>query len=264
MRALSMKTYRWSAALCLAVTVWWPQQAFALFDDDEARKAIIELRNKFEASRGASEAALAAAREDLASSQKNMLTLSNQIEQMREEIARLRGQNEQLTRDVSELQRAQQSAQQSTPEVIDQQQRASEAPRVAVDGREFTASPAEKAEFDQALQTLRRADFPAAASAFSGFLQRYSDSGYTPSALYWLGNAQYANRAYKEALQSHNRLVTQFPGHLRTPEAMLAMANSYIELKDSKAARKMLESLTALHPSSEAAGTGRERLARLR
>lgn len=82
--------------------------------------------------------------------------------------------------------------------------------------------------------------------------------------LYWLGNAQYASRAYKESVESHRRLVTEFPTHLRTPEAMLAMANSQIELKDTRGSRRTLEDLVKTHPTSEAAAAGRERLARLR
>ena len=114
------------------------------------------------------------------------------------------------------------------------------------------------------MDLLRKSDFVPAASAYAGFLQRYPSSGYTPSVLYWQGNAQYASRAYKEAMESHRRLVTQFPAHMRTPEAMLAMANSQIELKDVRSARRTLEDLVKTHPDSEAAAAGRERLARLR
>jgi tol-pal system protein YbgF len=95
-------------------------------------------------------------------------------------------------------------------------------------------------------------------------MQRYPASGYTPSVLYWLGNAQYASRAYKEAVATHGRLVREFPGHVRTPEAMLAMANSQIELKDARTAKSTLENLVKAHPNSEAAAAARERLARLR
>jgi len=45
---------------------------------------------------------------------------------------------------------------------------------------------------------------------------------------------------------------------------MLAIANCQIELKDSRAARSTLESLIKTYPQSEAAQTGKERLARLK
>jgi tol-pal system protein YbgF len=251
-------------ACAIALASLWPLQAFALFDDDEARKAILELRQKFDAYRQENDAKLARvlteAREAGSANQRSMLELSNQNEQLRAELARLRGQNEQLARDVSELQRQQKDVQAG----VDARLRQVEPTKVTVDGAEFSASPEEKRDFDAAMDLLRKSEFGAATAAYTGFLRRFPGSGYTPTALYWLGNAQYASRAYKEAIESHRRLVSQYPTHLRTPEAMLAMANSQIELKDSKAAQRTLEGLVKSYPQSEAAAAGRERLSRLR
>lgn len=244
-----------SAALALAVL--WPVQAHALFGDDEARQAIIELRRKVDANQAASDAARA---EGDSATRRSLLELSNQIEQLRGELARLRGQNEQLAREVAELQRAQKDVQAG----VDARLRQVEPLKVELDGQSFTAQPAEKAQFDAAMDTLRRSEFAAASSAYTAFLRQYPVSGYTPAALYWLGNAQYAARAYKDSADSHRRLVTEFPNHPRAPEAMLAMANSQVELKDSKAARRTLEDLMKKYPQSEAAAAAKERLARLR
>ena len=65
-----------------------------------------------------------------------MLELSNQIEQLRAELARLRGQNEQLAREVSELQRQQKDVQVG----IDERLRQVEPLRIEYDGQTFTAS----------------------------------------------------------------------------------------------------------------------------
>jgi tol-pal system protein YbgF len=253
-----------ACAGALALASLWPLQAHALFDDDEARKAILELRQKFDAFKQENDAKLGRvlneAREAGAANQRSMLELSNQNEQLRAEIARLRGLNEQLARDVAELQRQQKDVQAG----VDARLRQVEPTKVSVDGAEFTATPEEKRDYDAAMELLRKSEFGAATAAYSGFLRRFPGSGYTPTALYWLGNAQYASRAYKEAIESHRRLVTQYPTHLRTPEAMLAMANSQIEIKDSKAAQRTLDTLVKSYPQSEAAAAGRERLARLR
>jgi TolA-binding protein len=45
---------------------------------------------------------------------------------------------------------------------------------------------------------------------------------------------------------------------------MLAVANCQIELKDLRGARKTLEELIAAHPSTDAAGVAKDRLARLK
>jgi TolA-binding protein len=45
---------------------------------------------------------------------------------------------------------------------------------------------------------------------------------------------------------------------------MLAISNCLVELKDLKAAKKAMEDLVKLYPSSEAAQTAKDRLSRLR
>jgi tol-pal system protein YbgF len=248
------------APAALALLAVWPWQAHALFGDDEARKAVIELRQRFDAHRQATEAELQQSREARTQAQRGLLELAGQIEELRAELARLRGQNEQLAREVSELQRQQADVKQG----IESRLRQVEPVQVTHDGQSFSALPAEQREFEDALAVLRRADFAGAASAFAAFLAKHPSSGYAPSALYWLGNAQYATKAYREALDSHGRLAGRFPQHVRTPEAMLAMANTHTELKDSRASRRTLEELVKAYPQSEAASVARERLSRMR
>lgn len=267
MRMMSSGFLPRAAACALALGVVWPLQAWALFDDDEARKAIIELRQRVEINRQSAETANAAAArsaEEALQGQGNirrsLLDLANQIEQLRAETAKLRGQNEQLLRDLADVQRQQKDVQLG----MDERLRRVEPVKVSLDGLDFMVQPVEKRDFDAAMEVLRRSEFEAAATAFSAFMRRYPDSGYTAAALYWLGNAQYANRAYKDAIDTHRRLIGQHPGHPRTAEAMLAVANSQMELKDSKGAKRTLDELVKQHPSSEAAGAARERLARLR
>lgn len=236
----------------------------ALFGDDEARKAIIELRQRVEVNRQAAEAAdtrtAEGARDAVDAARRSLLELSNQIEQLRAEVALLRGQSEQLVRDVSELQRQQRDAQTHA----DAQLRKVDLVQVSLDGQTFSAEPAEKQEFEAALESLRRSEFQAASHGFAGLLRRYPGSGYAAAALYWQGNSDYARRDYKSAMEAHRRLTLDFPIHPRVPEALLGVSDSQIELKDRPGARRTLEELIEKHPQSEAAVAARERLKRLR
>lgn len=240
----------------------------AIFGDDEARKAIIELRDKVEANRQASDAAnrrleaelTRLTEESAAPTRRSLLELSNQIEALRGEMAKLRGQNEQLARDVADLQRQQKDV----LAALDERLRTLEPTKVQLDGAEFNATPAEKRDFEAAMAELRKTEFPRAAQLYQQFLRRYPDSGYAPAVHYWLGNTHYALREYKEAIAVYQRLMAMAPSHSRVPEAMLAIANCQIELKDVRAAKRSLEDLVKAHPQSEAAATARDRLARLR
>jgi tol-pal system protein YbgF len=147
---------------------------------------------------------------------------------------------------------------------VDDRLRRFEPSKVTVDGREFTADPNEQRDFDGALASFRKGDFPAAQAQFAEFLKRYPQSGYRPTALFWLGNAQYANRDYRGAIANFRALLAQAPDHPRAPEAVLSIANCQIELKDNAGARRTLDDLVKAYPQSEAASAAKERLARLR
>ncbi len=256
-RALAM------ALLCFAAA----SVSAGLFDDEEARKAILDLRQRVEAVRQqATQAAQAAeqgasrASEENAALRRSLLELQNQIETLRADTAKLRGMNEQLARDLSEMQRVQKDVVQG----VDSRLRQFEPVKVSLDGREFTAEPAEKRDFEAALLVFRKSEFAAAQPLFIEFLKRYPQTGYGASALFWLGNAQYATRDYKEAMINFRSLLAREPAHMRAPEAVLSIANCQIELKDVKGARKTLDDLIKAYPQSEAAVAAKDRLTRLK
>ena len=79
-----------------------------------------------------------------------------------------------------------------------------------------------------------------------------------------MDNTQYATRNYKEAITNFRTLLTNAPRHDKASEALLAIANCQIELKDKRAARESLNQLIKTYPRTEAAQAGCEQLARLR
>lgn len=234
--------------------------AHALFDDDEARKAILDLRQKVDAQQLRNVEELKKTNDDNAQLRRSILDLSNQLEVLRAEIAKMRGQDEQLTREVAEVQRRQKDITQG----VDERLRKFEPSKVTVDGKEFIASPSEIRDFDAALATLRKGEFAPAQTSFLDFIKRYPESGYRPSALFWLGNAQYALRAYREAIINFKSVVAIAPDHLRSPEAALSIANCQVELKDNLSARKTLNDLIKVYPQSEAASVAKDRLTKLK
>jgi tol-pal system protein YbgF len=244
------------AAALAAASLFTASAPAALFEDDEARRAILELRTQI----GQQREELRRANEDNATLRRSLLELQNQIESLRGDLARLRGSDEQLARDVAEVQRRQKDIATGVEERL----RKFEPVQVTVDGREFSADPGEQREFEGALAAFRKGDFVAAQSAFADFLRKYPSSGYRPAALFWVGNAQYANRDYRGAIANFRALLQQAPDHPRAPEAVLSIANCQIELKDNASARRTLDDLVKAYPQSEAASAARERLARLR
>ncbi|MEY3486000.1 MAG: hypothetical protein RL075_5 [Pseudomonadota bacterium] len=250
----------------------------ALFEDDEARRAILDLRQKVDQIQQRNADQLRKLSEDntqgseqlngqLGQLRRSILELSNLIESLRGELAAVRGQGEQLAREqlqlareLAEVQRRQKDIAQGTEERL----KKFEPSKVTVDGLEFMAEPAETRDYDAALAVMRKGDFALALPAFTDFVRRYPASGYHPSALFWLGNLHYAQRNYKDAMAQYRALVAVAPAHLRAPEAMLSIANCQVELKETKAARKTLEDLVKAYAQSEAATVAKTRLAKLK
>lgn len=245
---------RW--ALVWAVSGLLGTAHAALFEDDEARRAILDLRQRVEQSN----TAVKNLGDENAQLRRSLLDLQSQIEGLKAELSQGRGAQEQLARDLSEVQMRQKDVVNGMNERLSR----FEPQKVTVDGAEFMAEPAEKRDYDAAMDTFRKGDFAAAQTALGQFVQRYRKSGYAPSALFWLGNAQYANKDYKDSMANFQQMLKSSPAHPRAPEAMLAISNVQIELKDLKGARKTLDELIKTYPASETAATARDRLARLR
>jgi len=245
-------------AAYVAVLCWTalaaPAQA-ALFADDDARKAIVELRQRL----AQTDQRAQAQTEELQGLRKALLDLNSQLDQLRSELAASRGAQENLSRELSELQRKQRDLLNVTEERV----RRLEPVKVTVDGREITVEPQERRSYDEAVAQLRSGDFNAAAQALSAFVRRWRGSGYTESAQFWLGNALYGKRDYKDAIAAF-RVTASAADHPRAAEALLAIANCQVEMKDVKAARATLADLMKAHPNSEAAKAGKERLATLK
>lgn len=277
-RALPVKLSVLASGVLLALSAAMPLAAHAgMFDDEEARKAVVDLRNRFEQSQRqaqqseADRKALAAQVADLSEQvnvlKRSLLDLNSQLEGLRGENAKLRGQDEQLAqankdlaREVADLQRKQKDLVAS----IDDRIRRLEPQKVSLDGRDAVVDPQEKKAYDEAIGILRKGEFANAANALSAFQRRFPASPYNGHVQYWLGNALYGKGEVKEAMNIFRNLVSTTPEHPRASEALLALANCQIELKDGKGAVKTLDELIKNYPQSEAAQAGRERIKQIK
>jgi tol-pal system protein YbgF len=254
-----LKLFKPCVFVCCSLLTATASQA-GLFEDDEARKAILDLRQKVETVQQEVGQTRKLASEENATLGKSLLDLQRQIELLRTEISTLRGSSETLLREFADLQRNQKDQ----ALVVAERLAKFEPIKVQIDGIEFLAEPAEKRDFESAMAFFKKGDFVTAQSLFVSFIGRYPTSKYVMSTLFWLGNAQYASRDYKEAIINFRALIARDPEHMRTPEAVLSVANCQLELKDAKGARKTLTDLLKAYPQSEAALAAKDRLSTLK
>ncbi len=232
------------SALCAALLGAASAHA-GLFDDNEARRAILDLQARLESLES-----------QLSAAPRALLEQSNRLEQLQQQIAELRGQIETLSHQFGTMQQEIKDAYAG----LDQRLKSLEPHQRTVDGIQGTVQPGETETFDTALQHFRSGDFKRAGALFKSFIAQYPNSPYQPTAQYWLGNTLYAQRGYKNAIAILERVVKQYPTHPRAPEALLVIAQSQFEQGQKVAARKTLQQIIDRYADTEAAQSARRQL----
>jgi tol-pal system protein YbgF len=225
-----------------------------LFDDEEARKAILDIRariDKIENVQQNFDAKLA----DKAD-KSGILILVNQNEQLRQDIANLRGQLEVLTNELANTQQRQKDFYID----LDNRLRNLEPKKVTVDGKEATVDPSEQKNYENAMDLFKNGDYKGAGAALNEFLRHFPQSPFAANAQYALGNSFYMQTDYRSALTIQQAVVKNYPNSPRAAEAMLNIASCYIELKDKPGAKRVLDTLIEKYPDSPSAQTAKERL----
>ena len=227
------------------------QAQAGVFDDDEARRQVTDLRVRTEA------------RFDQQA--KGQLDLANQIRRQADEISRLRGQIETLNYELETAKKRQQDFYLD----LDTRLRKFE----TVESANATVNPEngpnpkptgdpakEGQEYEAALNQFKAGKYKEAAAGFGAFVQKYPASSLAPNAQYWLGNAWYAQRDCKRAIEAQSVVTTKYAESAKAPDAWLAIATCQQELGNPTGVKRSLETVIAKYPSAPAAETARERL----
>ena len=213
-----------AALICLSTS----NSAWALFSDDEARTAILDLRKS------------------LATMQ---LELQGQIEKLKVENAQLRGKIEDLEKQYQDIN----ASQKVYYEDLDSRLGNFEPRTESVEGVTGTVQPGEKRAYDAALKAFQAGNTKKADQDFSSFARKYNASPYLPLALYWGGNSKYANKDYAGAISQLQLLIKKYPSHPRIPAAMLTLGNAQLESGQKPAAKKIFNEIIAKYPDTDAA-----------
>jgi tol-pal system protein YbgF len=254
----------------------------ALFDDDEARKRIELLKGRVDQLESSLSARLGTLEATVKS--QGLVELLHDLEQIKADIAKLRGQYEVLTYELEQAQKRQrdlyldldgrlrklEGAAGATGPAATGPPAADSAPAAGA-GASPAGTPArpppsaadtvtEQRAYDAALDQFKSGNYAAAVASFQGFARTYPKSPLAPSAMYWAGNAQYALRDFRSAIATQRQLISTYPDSQKVPDAMLNIASCQLELGDAGGVRRTLEDLVAKYPNSEAGGKARQRL----
>jgi len=278
---MQVSNLRLSAALiALGLAVSSASQA-ALFDDTEARKRILELENKQTSEHDAQQKAIT----DLTRTQqsldrrvqslealingKGLLDMQNQLEQIRQDVAQLKGDLEVVTHQLEDM-RTKQSASYTDLdtrvrklETLGQSVASGQMPVSSTNGSgdaKPDVSQQESTAFAEAESLNQAGKYKEAFNAYDAFLKSYSGSKLAPDALYGMGYTQFALKSYKSSAATQQKFLDSYATHALAPNAMLNLANSQIQLGQIPAAKKTLKDLIAAYPSAEVTPSAQKRL----
>ncbi len=223
-----------------------PTAQAGLFDDDEARQRIEQLR---------AEVNELGKRADTTS--RNQVDFANQVEAIKADIAKLRGQIEVLTYELEAAQKRQKDFYVD----LDNRLRKLEQPPADAKAEAPKVDPAQETrDYEAALAGLKASKFKEAAAAFVAFIKAYPNSTLAASAHYWGGYAHAQAKDHAGAADLFGKFAAGWPKDERAPAALESRVASLEAIKDVKAARATLQQLADAYPASEAGKKAKLRL----
>jgi len=230
-----------------------------LFDDDEARKQIADLRSQTEADKKRLDERLARI-EAAVQDRKPLVDLALLIDGLKQDMARLRGQIEVLVNQTEQLEKRQKDL------YVDLDNRLRKLEQAPVAEAKPAApvidAAAENKTYETALNQFKLGNYQSAIASFQSFMAGYPQSALLPSAQYWVGNAYFTLRDYKVAIATQQKLIASWPDSAKASDAMLNIASSQSEMGDARASRETMQNLVKKYPGTPAAEQARQRLSR--
>jgi len=202
------------------------------------------------------------------------MDMQNQIETLKQEVARLKGELEVASHNVEATQQRQKDLYNDTDMRLRKLEEAA-MPAVPTDApvsTSATSSPPEvsvpePSKNTQEYQLLelanglsKEAKHKDAFIAYDKFLKDYPNSTLAAEAIYGLGYSQFALKNYKSAIVTQQKVLDLHADSPKVPDAMFNMANSQIQLSLLPNAKKTLRELIAKFPNSEVIPAAQKRL----
>ena len=198
-----------------------------------------------------------------------------QLQQMQEDIARLRGQVEVQQNDIQQmkqeaLQRYQDldgrinAGASNAPQQAPAQNSpasggisASGTPAAPADQGSASSEPGdpakEKLYYDAAFDLIKAKDFDKASQAFAAFLRKYPNSQYAGNAQYWLGEVNLAKGDLQGAGQAFAKVSQLYPKHAKVPDSLYKLADVERRLGHTDRVKPILQQVVTQYPGTSAA-----------
>ena len=186
---------------------------------------------------------------------RGQLDLANQNEQLRSEVAGLRGQVEVLLHELEQLRQRQRDFYVD----LDDRIRGLEGHGGSLAGGPIDPAT-EAADYEAALNLLKEGKHAESLAAFEAFITTHLRSEMLPGANFWAGNAALQAREVVAARGFFNTVISNWPTDPIAPDAMLGLANSLRLMGEARQSEDTLRRIVERYPDSSAAQVASQRL----
>lgn len=184
-----------------------------------------------------------------------LFQLLNEVEQMKQELAQLRGQFDVQAHTLTSLQKRQTDLFSDADARLATLEKAanSSTTQVSPTASTSTSVQAFPEKYSAALDLLRARKFSEAIQALSTLSKHSPPNAQSIEAHYWLGVALMSEKKWRPAVLALETFIKLDTEHARVPEAMRAIGSNYHQLGDAKAGNAMWDRLLRRFPKSDAA-----------
>jgi len=108
--------------------------------------------------------------------------------------------------------------------------------------------------YERGLDLIRKkGDFTEGQQVLRDFLKRYPNDKLAVNAMYWIGEADYGEKKYEEAILQFQDVIQKYGHHPKVAAALLKQGLAFHALGDDQNARPILQKLIDTFPKSEEA-----------
>jgi tol-pal system protein YbgF len=131
---------------------------------------------------------------------------------------------------------------------------AGSAPAASAGGAAVGAvSSASPAQYDQAMNLMRRAQYDEAAANFRAYADSNpGDSDLSPQAIYWVANISFIRQDYASAARTFAEVIKKYPKSRPAAEAMLKLAQSFMAMGQKSEGCTTLGLIKSKYPEASA------------
>jgi tol-pal system protein YbgF len=121
----------------------------------------------------------------------------------------------------------------------------------------------EKERYQMAYETLKGGQTEQSVKMFEALLSDFPAGEFADNSQYWLAEAYKINREQDKARAAFLKVVSQYPGSSKVPDALLKLGYIEFDLQNTVKARDYLTRVTNSYPGTAAANLASKKLAQL-